>query len=81
MTDKNTPHNVTMVSTQRDDWQENWRLKKLVLAIDKDRACSRSWLLETDERNENVLASLREQESHHIIYDYKIDKVVISQAQ
>ncbi|XP_073393272.1 uncharacterized protein [Physcomitrium patens] len=64
-------HEVLM----RDDWQENWRLKKLVLAIDKDRACSRSWLLETDERNENVLASLREQESHHIIYDYKIDKL------
>lgn len=71
---------ATAAEAEHDDklhevLMENWRLKKLVLAIDKDRACSRSWLLETDERNENVLASLREQESHHIIYDYKIDKL------
>lgn len=57
MMDKNILYNVIMVLIQWDDWQENWWLKKLVLVIDKDWVCSRSWLLEIDERNENVLVS------------------------
>lgn len=55
--------------------QENWRLKKLVVEIDKDRVRTRGLLLETDERNEKILANLREQEAYQRINDYKIDKV------
>lgn len=55
--------------------QENWRLKKLVVAIDKDRGRTRGMLLETDARNEAILGHLRNQESFEQINDYKIDKV------
>lgn len=55
--------------------QENWRCKKLVVAIDKDRVRTRGLLLETDVRSENILSHLRDQEAHHIINDYTIDKV------
>ena len=55
--------------------QENWRLKKLVVAIDKDRARTKGLLVDSDERNESILANLRDQESYHMINDYKITKV------
>ena len=50
-------------------------MKKLVVAIDKDRVASKALLIETDERNEKRLAQLREQETHNQINDFKIDKV------
>lgn len=55
--------------------QENWRLKNLVVTIDKDRVRTRNLLLESDARNEAALVHMRDQEAFDQINDYKIDKV------
>jgi hypothetical protein len=56
--------------------QDNFELKTFVVEVDIDRMQTKQTLMEIDERSETLLQHNKDQETMHMIGDFKIEQVL-----